>query len=149
MEAPAPAGGIVLFATSPGTTASDGRGDNGLFTKHLLEALKEPLTLHEAFMRVVRAVSEATGARQRPQTLYDRSLAPELVAAWEAEQKFTEEQMDWLRMIRDHLATSFTIERDDLDLAPFDSKGGMGQMYALFGDSMDAVMAEMNEALSA
>ena len=63
--------------------------------------------------------------------------------------KFTEEQMDWLRMIRDHLATSFTIERDDLDLAPFDSKGGMGQMYALFGDSMDAVMAEMNEALSA
>ncbi len=66
-----------------------------------------------------------------------------------AGEKFTEEQMDWLRMIRDHLATSFTIERDDLDLAPFDSKGGMGQMYALFGDSMDAVMAEMNEALSA
>ena len=66
-----------------------------------------------------------------------------------AGEKFTEEQMAWLRMIRDHLATSFTIERDDLDLAPFDAKGGMGQMYALFGDRMDAVMAEMNEALSA
>jgi len=66
-----------------------------------------------------------------------------------AGEKFTEEQMDWLRMIRDHLATSFTIERDDLEMAPFDGKGGMGQMYALFGDGMDEVMAEMNEALSA
>ena len=66
-----------------------------------------------------------------------------------AGEKFTEEQMDWLRMIRDHLATSFTIERDDLEMAPFDGKRGMGQMYALFGDGMDEVMTEMNEALSA
>jgi len=63
-----------------------------------------------------------------------------------AGEKFTEEQMDWLRMIRDHLATSFTIERDDLEMAPFDGKGGM---YALFGDGMEKVMTEMNEALSA
>ncbi|OIQ38097.1 MAG: restriction endonuclease subunit R [Roseobacter sp. MedPE-SWde] len=63
--------------------------------------------------------------------------------------KFSEAQMEWLHMIRDHLVTSFTIERDDLELSPFDGKGGMGQMYALFGDQMDDVMTEMNEALSA
>ena len=34
-----------------------------------------------------------------------------------AGEKFSQEQMEWLRMIRDHLATSFTIERDDLELA--------------------------------
>ncbi len=66
-----------------------------------------------------------------------------------AGEKFTEAQMDWLRMIRDHLATSFIIEPDDLDMAPFDGKGGMGQMYALFGEGMQGVMTEMNEALSA
>lgn len=66
-----------------------------------------------------------------------------------AGEKFTEAQMDWLRMIRDHLATSFIIEADDLDMAPFDGKGGMGQMYALFGEGTQAVMTEMNEALSA
>ena len=66
-----------------------------------------------------------------------------------AGEKFSEAQMEWLHMIRDHLATSFTIERDDLELSPFDGKGGMGQMYALFGDQMDDVMTEMNEALSA
>ena len=66
-----------------------------------------------------------------------------------AGEKFSEEQMDWLRMIRDHLATSFTIERDDLELAPFDAHGGLGRMYALFGDRMDNVMSEINEALAA
>ena len=66
-----------------------------------------------------------------------------------AGEKFSEEQMAWLRMIRDHLATSFTIERDDLELAPFDMHGGLGRMYALFGDKMDDVMAEVNEALAA
>ena len=66
-----------------------------------------------------------------------------------AGEKFTEAQMDWLRMIRDHIATSIHITRDDLDFAPFDAQGGLGQMYALFGSGMDAVLDEINEALSA
>ena len=66
-----------------------------------------------------------------------------------AGEKFSEEQMDWLRMIRDHLATSFTIERDDFELAPFDVHGGLGRMYSLFGERMDDVMSEVNEALAA
>ena len=66
-----------------------------------------------------------------------------------AGEKFTEAQMDWLRMVRDHVATSVRIERDDLDYAPFDGKGGLGRMHALFGAGMAGVMDEMNEALSA
>ncbi|HEY1943498.1 MAG TPA: DEAD/DEAH box helicase family protein [Roseiarcus sp.] len=65
-----------------------------------------------------------------------------------AGEKFNDEQMDWLRMIRDHIATSMRIERDDLDFAPFDAKGGLGRMYALFGPGMDGVMNEVNEALA-
>ena len=64
-------------------------------------------------------------------------------------EKFNEEQMDWLRMIRDHIIDSFHLERDDLEMAPFDGKGGMGQMYKLFGDQMDDVIDELNEALAA
>ena len=64
-------------------------------------------------------------------------------------EKFNEEQMAWLRMIRDHITTSFHLDRDDLDMAPFDGKGGMGQMYKLFGDRMDDVIEELNEALAA
>ena len=64
-------------------------------------------------------------------------------------EKFNEEQMEWLRMIRDHIVSSFHLDRDDLDMAPFDGKGGMGQMYKLFGDRMDRVIEELNEALAA
>lgn len=63
--------------------------------------------------------------------------------------KFTEQQMDWLRMIRDHIVSSFHIERDDLDMAPFDAQGGLGRMYQLFGDQMDNVISDLNEALAA
>ena len=66
-----------------------------------------------------------------------------------AGEKFSEEQMDWLRMVRDHLATSFTIERADLEMAPFDAHGGLGRMHVLFGDTVEDIMAEMNEALAA
>ncbi|UWR12446.1 DEAD/DEAH box helicase family protein [Sulfitobacter mediterraneus] len=62
--------------------------------------------------------------------------------------KFNETQMDWLRMMRDHLATSFHIETDDLDMAPFDGQGGLGRMYQLFGNDMEPLMAEMNEAVA-
>jgi type I restriction enzyme, R subunit len=63
--------------------------------------------------------------------------------------KFTEVQMGWLRMIKDHVMNSFHVERDDLDYAPFDGEGGLGRMHELFGDEMDSILEEMNEALAA
>jgi type I restriction enzyme R subunit len=65
-----------------------------------------------------------------------------------AGEKFTEEQMDWLRMIRDHISTSFHVERDDMDMSPFDAKGGLGKMYQLFSADMDGMIYELNEALA-
>ena len=64
-------------------------------------------------------------------------------------EKFNEAKMDWLRMIRDHVTSSFHLDRDDLDMTPFDGKGGMGEMYKLFGNRMDSVIEELNEALAA
>ena len=52
-------------------------------------------------------------------------------------------------MIRDHIITSFHIERDDLDMAPFDARGGLGRMYQLFEGQMDEVIRQLNEALAA
>jgi type I restriction enzyme R subunit len=66
-----------------------------------------------------------------------------------AGEKFNETQMNWLRMIRDHMMSSFHLERDDLDMAPFDAQGGLGRMYQLFGEEMDTVIDELNETLVA
>ena len=63
--------------------------------------------------------------------------------------QFTEEQMDWLRMIRDHIATSGSVSSDDLDLSPFGEKGGLGRFYVLFGDKYQDVLDDMNYALVA
>ena len=66
-----------------------------------------------------------------------------------AAQKFSEEQMDWLRMIKDHIISSIHMEKNDLDYAPFDGKGGIGKMAQLFGDEVDGIIEEMNEAIVA
>ena len=59
---------------------------------------------------------------------------------------FIEEQTEWLRMIRDHIATSINISLDDLDYTPFDSKGGRGKIYQLFGNDYEKLLNEMNYA---
>lgn len=63
--------------------------------------------------------------------------------------RFNKEQMQWLRMIKDHIVSSYHIEIEDLDYTPFDNQGGRGKMYQLFGNDMDNVIDELNEALVA
>lgn len=63
--------------------------------------------------------------------------------------RFTEEQMQWLRMIKDYVSTSYNIEKDDFDLSPFNAQGGLSKMWQLFGDSTEIIIAELNEALAA
>ncbi|MEA3417374.1 MAG: type I restriction-modification enzyme R subunit C-terminal domain-containing protein [Thermodesulfobacteriota bacterium] len=43
------------------------------------------------------------------------------------------------------IISSVHIEKDDLDYAPFDGKGGVGKMYHLFGDEMDSIIDEMKK----
>ena len=62
---------------------------------------------------------------------------------------FTDEQMDWLRLVKDHIAVSLSIETSDLDLNPFDRKGGLGRFYEVFGDQYEAILMEMNVELVA
>lgn len=62
---------------------------------------------------------------------------------------FTDEQMEWLRLIKDHIAVCLSIVPEDLDLTPFDQKGGLGRFYDVFGDQYEAILQEMNVELVA
>lgn len=62
---------------------------------------------------------------------------------------FTPEQMEWLQLVKDHIATSLSIRTEDLDLSPFDRKGGLGRFYEVFGEQYEAILTEMNRELVA
>ena len=62
---------------------------------------------------------------------------------------FTTEQLTWLHSIRDHIATSLSIEPEDFEYAPFSQQGGLGKAYQLFGDQLPTLLEELNEALAA
>jgi type I restriction enzyme R subunit len=66
-----------------------------------------------------------------------------------AGEKFTEEQMEWLRMIKEHITSSFHIEKDDFDYNPFNKEGGLGRMWQLFGEKTEEIINELNEVLVA
>jgi type I restriction enzyme R subunit len=73
---------------------------------------------------------------------------------WLADQEkvgatFTQEQRRWLDSIKDHIASSLSIEQDDFDGVPFSQIGGLGRAYELFGDRLPEILEDMNARLAA
>ncbi len=63
----APSGTVVAYATGPGEVASDGDGNNGLYTQELLKNMREPnLKIEEMLKRTRIAVKEKTNGQQVP-----------------------------------------------------------------------------------
>jgi hypothetical protein len=63
-------------------------------------------------------------------------------------QPFTPDQLAWLNLIRDHIATSLSIDLYDFDYAPFSQRGGLGRAQQLFGDHLAVLLSELNERLA-
>lgn len=62
---------------------------------------------------------------------------------------FTEEQMKWLRLIKEHIISSLSVEPRDMDYNPFDGMGGLGKFFELFGDDYETILHEMSIELVA
>jgi type I restriction enzyme R subunit len=62
---------------------------------------------------------------------------------------FAPEQLAWLNLIREHIATAISIEPEDLDLTPFNQRGGLGKAHQLFGEQLPKLLDELNEVLAA
>jgi type I restriction enzyme R subunit len=63
--------------------------------------------------------------------------------------KFSPEQLAWLELIRDHIATSLSIESNDFNYAPFSQRGGLGKAHQIFGNDLPKLLDELNEVLAA
>ena len=83
-----------------------------------------------------------------------RDLVMKRFDQWMAQQRyqgrqFTPEQLRWLELIRDHVATSLGIRLDDFDYAPFAEEGGLGKATEVFGGELRGLLDELNEVLAA
>ena len=67
----------------------------------------------------------------------------------QAGREFTDEQRQWLDMIKNHLVTSLGITADDFDYTPFSQEGGLGKATQVFGSELDRLLDELNQELVA
>lgn len=61
-----PSGTLIAYATDPGSVASDGDTDNGLYTGELVKQLKVSQRIEDIFMNTRNAVERISGGKQRP-----------------------------------------------------------------------------------
>lgn len=67
-----------------------------------------------------------------------------------AGREFTEEQMRWLKLIKDHIAANAAAEPADLgEVSTFADQGGIVRARALFGAGLNAMLDDLNGALVA
>ena len=78
----------------------------------------------------------------------------ERYAGWLAQQEqagtvFTERERWWLDRMVDVIAASAGISADDLDMSPFDERGGVDGILRDLGDRAESLIAELNDELTA
>ncbi len=108
-----------------------------------------PVNELTALVALVRRVSGLDGVLTAYDFTVNTNFKEWVFRKQEGQLKFNDEQMEWLRMIKDHIAASVSIDIDDLEYAPFDAKGGLGKFYQLFKADTDQLLQELNEALTA
>ena len=158
----------ILYAQPYGTRALS----YGM-VKELAEALSAPpyLLTTESLWRAYTQLSKASARGANPAKLLTNIISLiryeqgeletlELFSAtvekryerWLEAQKaagrtFSQTQLEWLAMIRDHIATSVSIEIEDFDAVPFNQKGGAVKVYDLFGEELESLLDELSKAL--
>ncbi len=141
--------------------------------KELAEAIKKPpynlttKTLWQAYQRLDQSKVRGAGPKRLltdiislvrfavkqsevlepfPVTVEDR-YQNWLIEQLDAGRQFTEEQLVWLEMIKDHIAGSASIEVADFEEVPFNQAGGLIRYTDVFGESSEDILSELNAAL--
>lgn len=102
-----------------------------------------------ALVSLVRNVAGIDAALTAFDKTVDRNFQDWIFKKQAGTLKYTEEQVQWLRMIKDYIANSFGVEKQDFEYTPFNALGGLGKMWQLFGEETDSIITELNESLVA
>ena len=108
-----------------------------------------PQTELIALVSLIRAVLEIDPELTAYDQTVNRNFQTWVFRQQAGSLKFTDEQMTWLRMMKDTIARSIQVDKDDFELSPFVEQGGLGRLWKLFGDRTFPLIEELNESLAA
>lgn len=99
------------------------------------------------FISLLRFEIEKTKQLEPYLDTVDKRFAEWLGRQKEEGVEFNEEQLKWLRLIKDHIATSVEVLKEDLEDAPFNQLGGLGKAAKVFGVKLTPLLKELNEKI--
>lgn len=103
---------------------------------------------HRALVEIISMVKHAADEHQPLLTAAER--VERAFTRITASHTFTVEQRKWLDLIRSHMVENLSIDREDFDDIPiFSREGGWTAARRAFGDQLDALVHELNEAIAA
>jgi type I restriction enzyme R subunit len=106
------------------------------------------VTGHKAMADIISMVKNADNEINPLLTAEER--VDKTIESIISKHNFTQEQLQWIGYIREHLIVNLAIEKDNFDLVPiFDNHGGLGRAKRIFGKDFDAIIDEINSALVA
>ncbi|GAA4446126.1 type I restriction-modification enzyme R subunit C-terminal domain-containing protein [Nibrella saemangeumensis] len=110
---------------------------------------KQPQSELIALVSLIRRVLEIDPALTAYDLTVNRNFQNWVFRKQAGTLKFSEEQMEWLRLMKDFIAKSVHLDREDFELSPFNGKGGLGKLWGLFGKQAFPIVDELNEYLAA
>jgi len=81
--------------------------------------------------------------------IVDRKFKNWLVENESAGKKYSEEQMEWLNMMKTYVSTFLKIDMMSFNDPPFINKGGAARAYNLFSTDLNKILSDLNERLVA
>ena len=83
-----------------------------------------------------------------------RDQVEERFAAWLTTQEqqgvaFTADQLQWLRWMKENIASEMGIGPESFEYTPFAEHGGIGKAAQVFGDQLTPLMDKLTEVLAA
>jgi type I restriction enzyme R subunit len=125
----------VLWAAYERLDASKVRGHGGKVLSDLVSLLRFTLQQQNELVPY--------------QSVVEERLAGWLLAQSQVGRTFTPEQQEWLQRIADVIAVDLEVSAEDLDEGEPARHGGLGKAYSVFGDQLEAIIAELNQELVA
>jgi type I restriction enzyme, R subunit len=107
-----------------------------------------PQKLLTNIVSLVRFAMDISDTLEPFPEVVERKFQQWIIAQTESGHEFTTEQMEWLVLIKNHIAASVYIAFEDFDYTPFYEKGGVTKLQKLFGKNSSKVLEELNEVLT-